>query len=154
MMEMKGMKMFPKKGFTLIEAVLVMMLVAVAYFGFGLLFGNVEQNALQSDLTVLAVKLAREKMETIVHTKAYSGYSAVVSEPPATVPSGSWNFTVGVNVSNVNPDMSQAATDTGYKKVVVTSSWGAGAGDSIALTTLVTNMSPQGVHGIGYGQCP
>ena len=145
-----------KKGFSLIEAVLVMVVVGIAYFGFGLLFGNVTQEALKADLTVLASKLAREKMDEIIQIKADSGYASVVNQAPAAVPSGTWSFTRQVVVGYVNPaDMSSSVTDTGYKKVEIDVSWGVGAGKSIALTTLVSNMVPSAVHGSGgYTFCP
>jgi len=59
-----------RRGFTLIEAMLVMIVIGIAFFGFGFLFGNVTQQALKADLTILATKLAREKIEEVVQTKA------------------------------------------------------------------------------------
>ena len=142
-------------GFSLIEAVLVMLVIASAFLGFGYLFGNLDQQALKTDLTVLATKLAKEKMEGIIQQKADAGYAAVSSEGAVVVPSGSWNFTRSVAVSYVNAaDMSSSIPDTGYKKVEVLVSWGAGGGTSVRLTTLVTNMVPSAVVGPGYPACP
>jgi len=144
-----------KKGFSLIEAVLIMMMVGSAFFGFGYLFGNVDQEALNADLTVLAAKLARERMEEIIQTKADSGYAAVVDEAAASVSSGSWNFTRSVDATYVNPsDFSNSGSDTGYKKVEITVSWGVDSGESITLTTMATNMVPGDVQGIELPPCP
>ena len=133
-------------GFSLIEAVLIMVIVGVAFFGFGFLFGNLNQTALEADLTVLATKLARVKMEEVVQVKAdggAAGYSSVSSEGAVSVNSGAWSFSRSVDVSFVNPsDFSSSVLDTGYKKVVVLVSWGPDAGESISLTTLLTNIVP------------
>lgn len=147
-----------RRGFSLIEAMLVMMIIGIAFFAFGFLFGNITQEAVKADLTVVATKLAREKMEEIVQQKADAGYTAVVSEAPQTVTSGGWSFTRSVVVTPVNPNTSsfdEIGSDTyGYKKVVVSVSWGAGSGESVALTTLVTDMVPSAVTGPGYPACP
>jgi type II secretory pathway pseudopilin PulG len=144
-----------RKGFSLIEAVLVVMVVAASYIGFGFLYGNITQQALKADLTVLAVKLAREKMDEIIQTKADSGYASVISQAAQNVTSGSWTFSRSVAVSYLNPtDFSASLSDTGYKKILIMVSWGAGAGDSISLTTMVTNMVPSAVAGVGGGTCP
>ena len=143
-------------GFTLIEAVLIMTIIASSFLGFGYLFGNVDQEALKADLTILATKLAKERMEELIQTKADSGYAAIsVGTTSTPVTSGTWNFTRVVTVSYVNPaDFSSSASDTGYKKVLITVSWGAGTGASVALTTLMTNMVPSAVVGPGYPACP
>lgn len=143
------------KGFTLLEAVLIIVFVGVSFLGLSLLFGNLTQQALKSDLSVLATKLAREKMEEIVQLKADNGYAAVVSQAPATVTSGAWSFTRQVQVQYVDPaDFSATAANTGYKQVDVSVAWGSGAGRSVTLTTLVTDMVPSGVVGTGYAPCP
>ncbi len=145
------------RGFTLIEAMLVMIVIGTAFFGFGFLFGNMDQQALKADLTVLAAKLAKQKVEEVLQQKADSGYAAVSSQSPQTVASGAWQFTRAVNVSFVNPTtFANSVSDTGYKKVEVVVSWGAGAGESVSLTTLVTNMVPDDVSGGGGGfpSCP
>lgn len=142
-------------GFSLLEAVLVMLIISIAFFGFGYLYGNIDQEALKADLTVLATKLAKEKMEEVIQTKADSGYASVSSQTALPASSGAWTFQRMVNTSFVNPaDFSVSPTDTGYKKVEVVVSWGAGGGESITLTTLVTDMVPSTVVGPNLPQCP
>jgi len=146
---------FSNRGFSLIEAVFVMMVIGIAFFGFGYLFGNVDQEALEADLTVIAGKLAKAKMEQVIQTKADSGYAAVTAESPTTVTSGNWDFTQQVNVDYVNPsDFSNSVSDTGYKKVEVVVSWGAGLGESVTLTSMVTDMVPSAVSGSSLPPCP
>lgn len=143
------------RGFTLLEAVLTIVFMGVSFLGLAYLFGNVTQQALKSDLSVLATKLAREKLEEVVQVKADSGYAAVVSQAPETVASGAWSFTRQVGVQYVDPaDFSASAANTGYKRVDVTVAWGSGAGRSVTLTTLVTDMVPSEVVGTGYATCP
>ncbi len=153
------MKSIRNRGFTLIEAVLIMAVIGTAFFGFGYLFGNLDQEALTADLTVLATKLAREKIEEVVQTKAdggAGGYALVVDEGAATVTSGSWSFTRSVDTTYVNPgDVSSSIIDTGYKKVEVVVSWGADSGESVTLTSMVTDMVPSAVSGVGgFTPCP
>ena len=144
------------RGFTLIEAIFVMIVVGIAFFGFGYLFGNLDQEALKADLTVLATNLAKEKIEEIAQEKADSGYAGIVSESATTVNSGSWAFSRSVQVNYVNPsDFSNSISDTGYKKVDVNVDWGGGVGESITLTTMVTNIVPSSVvGGGGFPSCP
>ena len=143
-----------QRGFSLVEAVLVIVFLAVSFLGLAYLFGNVTQQALKADLTVLATKLAREKMEEVVQRKADSGYSAVVSQSAASVQSGAWTFTRTVTVQYLDPStFVTTGADTGYKRVEVSVSWGAGSGQSVTLTTLVTNMVPSSVVGTGYAEC-
>lgn len=148
-------KLRRKSGFTLLEAVLIMVIMAATFLAFGYLYGNIDQTALKADLTIVATKLAKEKLEEVIQTKADSGYAAVVSQAPASATAGSWSFTRAVTVTNVEPvNFNTSIPDTGYKKVDVTVSWGVGAANSIALTTLVTNMVPSSVVGPGYPTCP
>ncbi|MBT3182319.1 MAG: type II secretion system protein [Deltaproteobacteria bacterium] len=147
------------RGFTLIEAVLIMAVVGSAFFGFGYLFGNLDQEALTADLSVLATKLAREKIEEVFQTKAdggAGGYALVVDEGSATVTSGAWSFSRTVDTTYVSPgDFSPSLIDTGYKKVEVVVSWGVDAGESVTLTSMVTDMVPSAVAGAGgFTPCP
>ena len=41
------------RGFTLIEAMLVMIVIGTAFFGFGFLFGNMDQQALKDRKSVV-----------------------------------------------------------------------------------------------------
>lgn len=144
-----------RRGFSLIEAVFVMALIGIAFFGFGFLFGNIDQQALKADLTIMATKLAKEEMERVIQVKADSGYAAVQSIASAPVTNGAWTFTRRVDTSWVNPaDMANSGAETGYKRVDIVVSWGAQAGESITLTTLVTNMVPSAVVGPSYPTCP
>jgi len=144
------------KGFTLIEAILVMVVVGIAFFGFGFLFGNLNQEALKADRTILATNLAKAKIEEVMQEKADSGYGSISSESVVTVNSGSWAFTREVTVSYLNPtDLSTSLSDTGYKRINVEVGWGAGAGESIEMTTMVTDMVPSAVVGSGgFPSCP
>jgi type II secretory pathway pseudopilin PulG len=142
-------KRISTKGFTLLEAVLIMFIIGSAFFSFGYLFGNLDQEALDADLTVIATKVARQKLEQLIQTKADSGYAAITNSGPTTVTVGTWNFTLQVTTSSVNPsDMSASVVETGYKKVVISVSWAAGGGNSISLTTLFGNMVPSAVPGV------
>lgn len=143
-----------RKGFSLIEALLVMIVIAIAFFGFGFLYGNITQQALTVDLTLVATKLAREKLDQTIQLKADSGYSAVTTQASEAVTSGSYSFTRRVEVDYLSPDdFSAAAYDTSYKRVRVVVSWGEAAGESVTLTTMVTNMIPSAVPSLGFTQC-
>lgn len=142
-------------GFSLLEAALVVVFLGVSFVAIAYLYANVTQRALTADLTILATKLAHEKMEEVVQQKADGGYASVVSQAASPVQSGSWNFTRAVNVTYVNPaDFSTTASDLGYKRVDVTVAWGSGAIRQVVLTTLLTNMIPSAVVGTGYTPCP
>lgn len=144
-----------KRGFTLIEALLIMTIIGASFFGLGLIFSNIDQQALSSDLTVMATQLARERMEEVIAVKASGGYSSLSSEGPTAVTSGEWDFSRSVVVSYISPsDFSTSFADTGYKRVVIQVDWGSGSGQSISLQTILTDQVPSAIVGGGYAACP
>ena len=131
------------KGFTLIEAIISILIIGVAFMGFGYVLSNMDQSSLTADLSVVAAELARDKMEELVAQKANSGYAAVTSQASQSITQGTWDFSRDVVVSYVDANtLSASGVDTGYKKVVVNVSWGAGSGSTISLQTLFTNQVP------------
>lgn len=141
-------------AFTLIEAMLVMVIVAITFLGFGYLFGNISQSSITEDITIVAIKLARDKMDEVIAHKADGGYDVIASEGQTAITVGSWPFERQTAVTYINPTtFVTSGSDTGYKKVVVGVSWGVLPGQSVALTTLVGDSIPSGVGG-GYAQCP
>lgn len=132
-----------QKGFTLIEAIISILIIGVAFMGFGYVLSNMDQNSLTADLSVVATELARDKMEELVAQKANSGYAAVSSQAAQNITQGTWSFSRDVVVSYVDSNtLSSSGFDTGYKKVVVNVSWGAGTGSTVSLQTLLTNQVP------------
>ena len=69
--------------------------------------------------------------------------------------SGAWLFSRSVNVTYVDSTtFADSVADTGYKKVEAVVSWGGAAGESVTLTTLVTDMVPSAIPGGGGGGFP
>ena len=128
------------KGFTLIETILAMMVVAIGIFGTMNLFYNTVNRAFETDAYIQATALARERLEEITFDKKMNLYASIVSANyPATENlTGAYSaYTRTVTILEVNPaDLSSAQNNSGYKKVTVTVSWNGG---SVTLATLLTS---------------
>lgn len=131
------------RGFTFVEAIISILIIGASFMGFGYVLSNTTQTSLTADLSVVATGLARDKMEQVIQQKASSGYASINSQGVENLMQGAWDFTREVRVSYVDPaTLSVQVADSGYKKVVVDVSWGAGLNSTISLQTLLTNQVP------------
>lgn len=107
-----------------------------------LLFDNVTNNAMQSDMNVTATYLARERLEQIAFDKTYRGYAAITNARYGTsenVSVGGKNYIRELNIYEVNKiDLITAENGSGFKRVDVTVKWGTGTAQRITETTLFT----------------
>lgn len=132
-----------KRGFTLIEVLFTVVIIAVGLFGLMVLYYNATRNVMEGDINLMATFLARERMEQIISDKVNNSYSYVTNSRYNTTSSvsvGNHFFTRSFNIYEVDgTDLVTPLDNSGYKRIDMTVSWGTAAGQSVVLSTLLTN---------------
>lgn len=128
-----------KKGFTLIEAILTIMLLGVGMVGVLTLFQNNVAKSNESEYTMIAAYLAQERLERFVQDKRYRGYNEMIglgsNEDLAGI--GYPGYTRTLTSAEVDPaDLTTESSGSQYLKV--TCAVTTPMGDSITLETLLT----------------
>lgn len=134
------------KGFTLIEVILVIVIMAVAIPS--LIIGVSYMTASQVNLlgTTTAANLAREELEKVIAKKMSTcgtcGYANItVGAGSFAAVSGFPNYENKTDVELVDSNLNTSVTDLGYKKVTITVR-AVGVGQSVpnaVLVSLLTN---------------
>lgn len=136
--------LFDDSGFTLIEAVMVIVILAIISTGILLYFTGVSSSGGPSVLTQ-GLTLGQEKLERVIADKKANGFNSIVSEPAAALTAPFDRFTREVEVFCVqeadlntsNGTMPNCAdSDIRAKRVKVTVSWPNG---SIDLVTVISS---------------
>lgn len=142
------------KGISFIEVLLSLVILAIGVVGILYLYSFVTRNALSTDQSLVAINLAREKIEQITADRANKGYTLVAitrgdsyysEEGPISAPYNMYSRYVqfqfidppagpGGDFSTIYP------TDLGYLKIKVTVTWNQGA-DSVSLASIISNWS-------------
>ena len=129
-------------GFTLIELLFTIVVISLSMIGIMALFENAARGSLQADLNYIASKLAHEKLELIVIDKVRNGYAALnqTSYPNETFTGSFASYSRSTAITEVSgSDMVTVTPNSGYKRVQVTVSWGAGASKRITIPTILAN---------------
>ncbi|OGQ07721.1 MAG: hypothetical protein A3G32_02975 [Deltaproteobacteria bacterium RIFCSPLOWO2_12_FULL_40_28] len=135
-------------GFTLIEAVLSLGLVAVGVVGIMFAYQNSAIQSAEADQQIVASYIGRSFLERIIAARDVDGYTTTL----ASINSGTYDespvtgfaaYTVDTTATEVNPDDDNSTDDfqdaevgSGYARVTVAMSWNGGA-NSIQLETLI-----------------
>lgn len=128
-----------RRGFTLLEMLLTMIVIAVGMMGVMQLFENAARGALQADLSGIATVLAREKLERIAVDKVRDGYAAIdAGDYPQEHFSGEFSpYVRTTEITEVSgDDLVTPEAGSGFKRVVVTVRWGAQPSERIAIATV------------------
>lgn len=131
-----------KRGFTIIELVLIIVIISVGLFGVLVLFENASRGALEADVDVIATNLAREKIERLLSDRSSFGYDYLNdSNYPV---EQLYDFYQGMErTTQINEvskiDFSTPETGSGFKLVKVTVIWGNSPRERIELSTLLSN---------------
>lgn len=137
------MNMRNERGFTLIEVIMVMVVLAIVGTGILMYFAGLSGRPDAVTLTQSA-SLAQEKMERLLADKKANGFNTIVSEAASTLPAPFDRFTREVEVFCVQesdlgasngtmPDCSDS--DINAKRIRVTVSWGGGSSDFVTVMT-------------------
>jgi len=124
-------------GFTLIEAIITLVVLSIAAVGVLSVFTTGIQGSANPLVLDQAVQLAQEKMEEAVALRKSGGFAAINSINPG-VPAFPAPFNTYAWSRVVDCDPTFAPCPAQYQRVTVTVSWNAGA-DSVSLVTLIAN---------------
>ncbi|MBI5300115.1 MAG: prepilin-type N-terminal cleavage/methylation domain-containing protein [Deltaproteobacteria bacterium] len=130
-----------QRGFTLIEAILTLTILAGGIVGVLTLYQRNIANSDEMEQTLIATLLAEEKLEQIVHDKKYKLYPYIVTANyPATenlTAEGYPAYTRTITIQEVrSTDLITPQSGTGYKRVTVGVS--ITGGPTITFDTLLT----------------
>lgn len=144
------------RGFSLIEAVLALSLLAAGLIGLLYIFQDAVANSLVADQTYVATNIARETMDKVISQRDCNetgcGYSNTLTSInsntySASPVSGFSNYSVITTALEVNPDDDDAVDDfadaspgSGYARVTVQVTWNNGT-NSIQLVTLLADYT-------------
>lgn len=144
---------YPNRGFTLIEAVLSLAVMAMGLLGVLYAFHGMGSSSVLADQTVTATNIARGAIEKVIAKRDASGYASAL----AAISGGTFNqnpvtnyapFILSVAAYEVDPDDDGSTDDfldaspgSGYARVTVTVTWNSGT-KSINLVTLIANYTP------------
>ena len=125
------------RGFSLIEVVIIIMVIGVAFSGLSMVLSNTTTQNMNLDLATGAVFLAREKMSEV---KA-KNFADVANIAPTNFGGDFARYSFQVAVGYVNPaDLNTTvAGPTSYKRITVTIS-GTGWTGNIVLKDLKTDV--------------
>ncbi|PIR17785.1 MAG: hypothetical protein COV46_02750 [Deltaproteobacteria bacterium CG11_big_fil_rev_8_21_14_0_20_49_13] len=131
-----------KKGFTLIEVVLTIVIISVGLVAMMFVFDNVTRGSMEADMNVTATFLARERLEIAAFDKVYRGYDYLTgTRYPASenVSVGGRKYVRETVVYEVDKiDLVTTLLNSNFKRVDVTVKWGTASTQRIIETTLFT----------------
>lgn len=139
---MKNIK--DKKGFTLLEAVLAVLILGIGFFSSMLLIENISISTINTDRNIVSAQLANEKIETIIADKKFKGFSYVdtANYPMETLAGPYAGYKRKVFVSEVQPgDLFTPMPGSGIKRVLVTVFWGSTAAEQVTITGMVSKYN-------------
>lgn len=118
-------------AYALIELVVVITLLGLSLPYFMTLFAEASRTSARPDLQVIALNLAREKMETLSadkHNPARGYAYLTAANYPDESPVSGFLMSRSVAFTDVSgSDLSTAQAGSGFRKAVVTVSWEGGA---------------------------
>lgn len=123
-------------AFTLIEAIAVIVLLAIAVPGMIWALRDAQVKRADPVMVSRAQWLAAERLETIIADRQSDarGYSYIIASnyPPETIISGFPGFTRSVAIVNTQADLTTSGN--GYKRATVTTTYRSSSGQSRSLT--------------------
>ena len=129
-----------KTGFTLIEVVITIAILAVITSGLMAMFATFSKANGNPTVVIQASELAQEKLEQVVANRSAGGYAGVPTGVTSDYPvlmsgTNSENFTRVLSVGYVNPGAFNTTVTgpTSYKNVTVTVNWNSGSVTSSSL---------------------
>lgn len=128
------------KGFTLIEIILLIVILAIAIPGLISVLSFITKGQVNTLGTTTSALLAQEKLEEVVADKRSPnrGYGYITNgNYPADVPMTGYNRSVNIDCVDASDLNTAVACDTGYKRVEVTVQ-ASGVGPSVPDAVLVT----------------
>ena len=135
-------KLHNQKGFTFIEAILTTVLLACGLSGGYAMMHNSINYSLDNDHLVIGSQLANEKLQEVIADKTFTGYDAITQNnyQQESLNGAYSGFTRTTTVTEVDPaDLTTLDAGSGYKKVDVTVSWGNENGQTVEVSTMLSD---------------
>lgn len=136
------------RGFTLIEAVITLVLISGGIVGILHLFQQNVRSANEMELTVAATYLAQERLEQMIQDKKYRGFAyTIAANYPASedlAALGYPGYTRTINILEVrdnNLTSPAPPPGSGYKRVTVAVQ--VAGGDTVTLETILTEWGEE-----------
>lgn len=130
-------------GFTLVEAVLAVLVIGVGLFGVMNLFQGSVSSSFTTDRAIQATQLARERLERLTFDKKMFGYDYVNSANYPAIENFTGDyapFSRTITIQEVRAsDLSTLENRSGYKRVNVSVAWP--GGNNVSLETLLTKWN-------------
>lgn len=140
------MKVYARKkhqsGFSFIEALFALVILSFGFVGILSLYSTMNGNSSNDELRLVASKLASEKIEQILSTKASGGYSSVntgLTNDAISYDNLAFDRATNVNFVESSDLKTVSGSDTGFKRVDVTVSWNNGSTQNISVMSLISN---------------
>lgn len=136
-----------EKGFSLLGATLSTTVLALGLIGTIQLMGFATKTNADTDLRVIATRLANEKAEVILadNNLQPQRYDYVISShyPAENLSYGTTNnvFQRTVAITEVADDLVTLQSNSGLKKIDVMVSWGNETSEQVTISTLLTNYA-------------
>ncbi|MDP2600613.1 MAG: prepilin-type N-terminal cleavage/methylation domain-containing protein [Deltaproteobacteria bacterium] len=114
------------KGFTLIEVIITLSVLAGGVMGVLTLYQRNIEQAARMEQTLIATQLAQEKLEQIIHDKKYQNYAYINTTNYPALPEdmglqGFNGYTRTTTITEVSAaNLTTPQNGTGYKKITVT----------------------------------
>lgn len=131
-------------GFSLLEAVLAVLILAVGFFSSTLLISSISISAISTDQSIIGTQLASVKVESIVADKQFLGFSYVDnSHYPLEVLMGDYQgYKRIVAIAEVQEgDLLTPLPGSGIKKVLVTVIWGTQPSQQVTVAGMVSKYN-------------
>jgi len=131
-----------KQGISLVESILALLILSLGIFAYISLFAEMSTATIEDELASTASRLANQKLEEVLATKANLGYGEInigTTNENITYANHAYVRQTVVNYVNVSDLQTLSGSDTGIKKVDVTVSWSDRSARQIQLTSVVAN---------------
>lgn len=128
------------KGISLLESVVALLILSFGIFAYISLFSQMSTATIEDELASTASRLANQKLEEVLATKANSGYAGVnlgTTTENITYASHAYARQTTISYVDVNDLQTISGSDTGIKRIDVSVSWNDSSTRQIQLTSVV-----------------
>ncbi len=137
-------RLLGKRGFTILESILTVGILAAGLFGGLTVMQNSVAHTVNGDFNSIGMQLANERIEAIMADAEFRGYDFVIEVDNAADVNVSPEYpsiTRVVTISEVNAaDLTTHEEGSGIKKIDVTVSWGNRAHQNVTTSTLISDV--------------
>lgn len=130
------------RGFSFIEALFALVILSFGFVGILSLYSMMDGNSGNDEMKLIASKLASEKVEQLLATKASVGYENIntgTSSEQISYDNLSFQRQTVVNYVEGSDLKTVSGSDTGFKRIDVTINWNNGSTQNVSVMSLISN---------------